>query len=275
MGLQNSLPDEDLRKRPMTFEDGEPRRHAISLALMRSCIAAAPALLVDWDGCLTFGEELMPGAAAFLRRYEDRVAIVSNNTTHLPEDFLLTLRAQGVQLIPERVVLAGSEAIHQALEVAPNGQALLLGNARLQSLARSAGLEPQSAVPEVVILLRDTEFSYERLQRAVNALSAGASLIVGNPDLQHPGAGGIVVPETGALLAALAAVIDLRRVEYRVIGKPNPTLFHRACAALGVAPQRAIMIGDNAATDGAGARALGMKAILMEQGSGLSWKALL
>jgi HAD superfamily hydrolase (TIGR01450 family) len=241
----------------------------------RALIAQARALLVDWDGCLALDEVLVPGAAAFLRRNQDRVVIVSNNTTHLPEDFLLTLRYEGVHLPPERVVLAGREAVHQAIEAAPRRQALLLANSRLQGLARSAGLEPQSATPEVVILLRDTDFSYQRLQRAVNALLSGAALIVGNTDLIHPGRGGSVVPETGALLAALAAAVDLRKIECRVVGKPHPTLFQRACAAVGVEPDCAIMIGDNPDTDGAGANAAGMPAILMGQAYGLSWSGLL
>lgn len=259
----------------MTLEESARPAQAGALQLARASIARARALLVDWDGCLALGEDLMPGAVAFLRRYEDRVVIVSNNTTHLPEDFLLTLRRHRLRLPPERVVLAGREAVCQAVETAPAGRALVLANARLRALARAAGLEPQSDTPEVVVLLRDTDFSYERLQRAVDALGNGVPLIVGNPDVTHPGRNGSVVPETGALLAALSAVVDLGKIEYRIVGKPQPALFRRACATMGVQPDRAIMIGDNPATDGAGATALGMASILVGRSSELSLAALL
>jgi putative hydrolase of the HAD superfamily len=41
--------------------------------------------------------------------------------------------------------------------------------------------------------------------------------------------------------------------------KPDPAIFRRALDALGVAPERALMVGDRVAIDIAGARALGMK----------------
>jgi putative hydrolase of the HAD superfamily len=40
--------------------------------------------------------------------------------------------------------------------------------------------------------------------------------------------------------------------------KPDPVIFERALDALGVAPERALMVGDRVAIDVAGARALGM-----------------
>jgi putative hydrolase of the HAD superfamily len=41
--------------------------------------------------------------------------------------------------------------------------------------------------------------------------------------------------------------------------KPDPSIFRRALDALGVAPERAMMVGDRVAIDVAGAKALGMK----------------
>jgi HAD superfamily hydrolase (TIGR01509 family) len=41
--------------------------------------------------------------------------------------------------------------------------------------------------------------------------------------------------------------------------KPDPAIFRHALAALGVAPERALMVGDKVAVDIAGAKALGMK----------------
>ncbi len=49
------------------------------------------------------------------------------------------------------------------------------------------------------------------------------------------------------------------------LAKPNPGPFLRALAELKVAPQDAIFVGDMVATDIAGARAAGMRAILLER----------
>jgi HAD superfamily hydrolase (TIGR01549 family) len=47
--------------------------------------------------------------------------------------------------------------------------------------------------------------------------------------------------------------------------KPHPTIFQAALAALGVAPEDAVMVGDSIEEDIEGARALGMRAILIDR----------
>jgi putative hydrolase of the HAD superfamily len=47
--------------------------------------------------------------------------------------------------------------------------------------------------------------------------------------------------------------------------KPHPTIFQAALAALAVAPQDAVMVGDSLEEDIEGARALGMRAILIDR----------
>ena len=90
--------------------------------------------------------------------------------------------------------------------------------------------------------------------RALRQLQAGARLVVANPDTCHPSAEGDAVPETGALLAAIHAVLPDHPFES--LGKPAPTLFDIALARAGLRASEAVMIGDNDATDGHGARAL-------------------
>jgi putative hydrolase of the HAD superfamily len=47
--------------------------------------------------------------------------------------------------------------------------------------------------------------------------------------------------------------------------KPHPTIFQAALDALGVAPGDAVMVGDSLEEDIEGARALGMRAILVDR----------
>jgi len=48
--------------------------------------------------------------------------------------------------------------------------------------------------------------------------------------------------------------------------KPDPRIFHAALAALGVAPERALHVGDTEETDGVGARAAGVDARIVDRG---------
>ncbi|HKV66868.1 MAG TPA: HAD family hydrolase [Gaiellales bacterium] len=48
--------------------------------------------------------------------------------------------------------------------------------------------------------------------------------------------------------------------------KPDPGIFHAALAALGVAPERALHVGDTEETDGVGARAAGIDVRIVDRG---------
>ena len=240
----------------------------------RQMLAQADALLIDWDGCLSLGGRMQPGAIDLLDEWRDRVVILSNNSTHLPRQIGQMLKDAGLALPEERILLAGHETIRHVASQGPC-RTMILGDTRLRTVARGLGLTLVRDAPDIVILLRDTRFTYGRLERAANAIAQGARLIVANADLTHPGPAGLLVPETGALLAALVAATKGRAADHELIGKPGPMLFRRACAVLGVMPDRAVMIGDNPDTDVAGAAAAGMPAILLDPATGCTLTALL
>lgn len=229
-------------------------------------LSQAQAILLDWDGCLAFANRPHAAALQFMRQYNQRVVIVSNNSTLLPGDISEILARSGVDLDEGRILLAGAEALRLVSSAGP-GPTMVLGPPRMKALAHRLGIELVRDRAEIIILLRDTHFSYSKLERTVKALVSGARLVVANPDLSHPGSEGEPIPETGALLAAIAACVDLSTIDMTVIGKPNQHLFLRACETLGATPERSVMIGDNPATDIAGAERLGMASILVEPGS--------
>jgi NagD protein len=106
-----------------------------------------------------------------------------------------------------------------------------------------------------VLVARDIEFSYAKLERASRYVQAGARLVATNTDASHPGEYGYRVPETGALVASIQTVAG---EHVRVLGKPEVYLFRKALERLGVPAHRAVMVGDNPRTDVAGARRAGI-----------------
>jgi ribonucleotide monophosphatase NagD (HAD superfamily) len=176
------------------------------------------------------------------------------------------LRTGGLKVDPERIVLAGTATLDLIAKERPAARLLLLGGASLRAYARRLGLTLAEDFCDLVVLARDRRFTYAKLAAAVEALRRGASLIATNPDRSHPGPEGAIVPETGALLAAILACVG--PVKFRVVGKPEPLLFEAGLARLGVAANEAVMIGDNEETDGLGARRLGLRFIKVEPGNG-------
>lgn len=228
----------------------------------RRTLSSAKGILLDWDGCVAVNDRLLAGAAELIAQHAGRIAIISNNSTHLPEDFVEILAQSGVMVPPERIFMAGVEAIRHVAR-AGYRRVLLLAAPKMRDFAREFGVPLVHDDPDAVLLMRDARFTYARLERAANALQRGARLIVANADRTHPGPGDRLVPETGALLAALLACVGEAAIDMRVIGKPGPLLFERACECLAVRPDEAVMIGDNPETDGEGALSFGIRPILV------------
>ncbi|WP_084397946.1 HAD-IIA family hydrolase [Henriciella aquimarina] len=233
----------------------------------------AQGFLLDWDGCCAIGNRLVPEAADFLREQAPRCAIVSNNSTNTVEEFRDMLKGEGIAMRPDQIVLAGTEALLRAAEIRAS-RTLILGDPRMRAIARKLGVELAQEEAELVVLLRDTRFSYRRLERAVNAVSNGARLVVANPDTTHPGTDGRLMPETGALLSAIKACVEIPRGVVEVVGKPSPRLFSKGCAALDLPPAQVLMIGDNPQTDIQGAEALGMQTRLVDSPPGVFFHTL-
>jgi HAD superfamily hydrolase (TIGR01509 family) len=125
--------------------------------------------------------------------------------------------------------------------------------------------------PDVPPLPRLTELLVESLRfrllpDAPDALDALASrgvrlAVVSNWDCGLPNVlAGLGVRERFEVVAASAVV---------GAAKPDPAIFRAALAALGVAPGRALHCGDSPALDGAGARAAGVSALIVDRAGAL------
>lgn len=218
--------------------------------------AAHAGFLIDLDGTLASGRQLLPGAARLLAEVEGRFAIVSNDSEHTPQQLARRFREWRINVPPERIVLAGVAALEAARLSRPQSRMLLLASPALRRMARNLGFELVDRDADVLVIARDRQFTYAKLQAAARAARDGAQIILACPDLSHPGADGYPVPEAGALAAALFAMNG--PLPHTVIGKPGLALFEHASRQIGVPSGQCVVIGDNPNTDGAGAEALGV-----------------
>lgn len=251
--MKNIAQPARLSERPGGLPGGDP-------------LAQARHLLLDLDGTLVRQNEAVDGAAELLERFAGRFAIVSNNSTHTPQGLSLRLRRLGLRVPPERIVLAGERAASLLARQQPGARVMVVGSVALQRHARALGLQLVAAQAEVVLLALDLRFSHARLTAVANELLRGARLLVANTDATHPGLRGRVVPETGALLAAVTCASGVQ--PWRIVGKPEPLLFEEGLRRLGAAPASTLVVGDNPATDAAGAARLGLACVLVGDAPG-------
>lgn len=255
----------------MTFSEDflfpEPRaegtRRDADASSAHSADEAPQHLILDLDGTLIREDEVLPGAAELLARYRERCVIVSNNSTHTARGMARRLARRGLAVAPAQIVLAGEVTVAHLRRSHAGARILLAASQSLRRHALAQGCTLVSGDADLVVLALDPQFDSARLALMANELRRGARLIATNGDGNHPGPAGTLVPETGALLAALVAASGATPLA--VIGKPGPLLFEEGMRRLGGMATRAntVVIGDNPATDLRGAADFGLRALLV------------
>lgn len=240
--------------------------------LSPECVADARLVLADLDGCLVSEGRAFPEAPAFVAACRDRLWIVSNNSTHTAAALSAELAHLGLHIAAGRILLAGEQTLCHMRACWPDKSVALYASAQLQAQARALGLCIDMADPDIVILCRDLTIALPELERVTRHCLGGAPLWVSNTDCAHPGLDGHPVPETGALLAALRAVMGAVMsvahgdLPYDCIGKPHAHMAQMALMAADIPAQDTVFVGDNAATDGALAHAAGIPFVHLVRG---------
>lgn len=226
--------------------------------------------LVDLDGCVWRGQELVLGARELLEALRARGlrrVFLSNNSTEDVRHIVARLNAFGIPAAAGDVVSPLGIIGDFVRERQGPARALVVGTAELAEAMRAAGhaVLPREAYREAqaVVLGRDEQFTFHTLTVAARALAAGARFYVCNLDVRLPIEGGEFIPGVAPLAEAIATAGGVRPV---VVGKPEPHLFRVALARLGLPPARVAILGDSLATDIAGGKQAGLRTILYAPG---------
>lgn len=226
--------------------------------------------LVDLDGVVWLGHEMIPGAAGALRDLEAAgkpVAFVTNSPRLSPAEHAEVLRDGGVAVEDSRIVTAGSTLIAMALErFGPAPKVIATGTDSFLAQLEAAGIRllEHSDWPdaEAVLVSGHVGFDYGELKAASMAARAGALLAATGRDPTMPMPDGYW-PGTGSILAAIETASGRRGV---ITGKPEARIFEAGLDAIGAGSgsgMRVAMIGDRADTDVGGAQAAGLAGILV------------
>lgn len=220
-------------------------------------------LVVDLDGVVFRGEDLIRGAGSFLRkgrRARPPTVYVTNNSARTPQEWAELFERQKVEVAPEQVV---TSAAATADLVGSHGQVYVLGEFGLRETLRAAGavVVEDAADADTVVVGLDRNVTYEQLSAAAQAIDRGARFVATNPDATLPVAEGRI-PGTGAMLAFLRTATD---VAPEIVGKPMTGLFELAGELLDV-DGPILAVGDQLATDIACARAMGWDSALVHSG---------
>ncbi|MBI5250100.1 MAG: HAD-IIA family hydrolase [Desulfomonile tiedjei] len=208
-------------------------------------------ILADLDGTMNRGRELIPGADVVYRRISKRGLrwiFISNNATSLASDLARRITDLGIPVDDGQVVTSAS-ALMQALSGEYRGaRIMVLGEDKLIGGVRASGCEISidPSATDIVVVAKDTGFTYDKLERAYLAIRNGARFWATNMDPTFPVPGGFL-PGAGSIVAAVAAAAG--RPPDRVFGKPSPDIADIALRQMDLAAELCLVVGDRMETD--------------------------
>jgi HAD superfamily hydrolase (TIGR01450 family) len=230
------------------------------------------AYLLDLDGVVYRGEQLLPGArdlVEWLDATGRKVLYLSNNSIATPQEVEAKLARLGMPRPQGRVLTAGQVAARVLAARFPHGRVFVLGLPAVEQMMEQAGLQvvwsahDDSQLPDVLMVALDRDLTYDRLRRALGAILGGAAFYAVNRDPRLPVEDGGFLPGTGSITAALEYASGQKAT---IIGKPEPGIVVEAMHLLGVIPAQTLMVGDGLDLDIVAGHAAGVTTALVLTG---------
>ena len=226
-------------------------------------VAAVGTWVLDLDGVVWWGDELLPGADRAIRALLDHGHQLVACTNHAlsPQVKRAALDRLGVAPFP---VVTSAEAA--AARCGPGDRVLVLGDPSLVQVLEAAGLDAQDLhdladgaavpTPDAVVVGATSRWDRSRAGMAADAIRAGARFLATNDDATFPTSGPSgprLLPGNGALVAAVAVASGCTP---EVTGKPHAAIADLVRQRHGEVD---VVVGDRPDTDGALAQRLGAR----------------
>ncbi len=224
--------------------------------------------LIDLDGVIYRGEELIPGAKDFvdwLNSNHKKYLFLTNNSFASEAQVVTKLTRLGIATDGSHVLAAAQAAVTHIVHRFPGAHVYVIGEQPLFDLVRANNLQVTNTSNhkvDVVLVGLDRTFDYKKLTEAVLAVRAGATFIAINRDSLLPVENGFIAG-CGTMAAAIEAGSGITP---EVVGKPQPMLLQEAMRLLDSRPEETVMIGDGLEIDILAGKAAGTHTLLVLSG---------
>lgn len=221
--------------------------------------------LIDMDGVIYRGNEMIPGAIEFvamLRANGTPFLFLTNNSQRTRRDMSTKLQRMGFD-VEERHVFTCAMATARFLAAQkPGGTAYVIGEGGLLNALHANGYSIVDHDADYVVVGEGRTFTFEMVEHAVNLVMEGAKLVATNLDPNCPTPRG-TRPGCGAITAMIETATQVKAFS---VGKPSPIMMRQARKELGLSSGQTTMIGDTMETDILGGVQMGYRTVLVLSG---------
>jgi NagD protein len=221
--------------------------------------------LIDMDGVLYRGTQLIPGADYFVQQLLARdipFRFLTNNSQRTRRDVVARLARMGIDVGEEHIFTCAMATARFLARQKPGGTAFVIGEGGLLTALHQNGYAIVDHEPDYVVVGEGRTFNLELVESAVRMILGGAKLIATNLDPNCPTQNGLR-PGCGAMVAMLEVATGVKAFS---VGKPSPVMMRAARKELHLATDETAMIGDTMETDILGGVQLGLHTILVLSG---------
>jgi NagD protein len=221
--------------------------------------------LIDMDGVLYRGSEVIPGADTFIRELRERrvpFRLLTNNSQRTRLDVAAKLARMGIDVEEEHIFTSAMATARFLADARPNGTAFVIGEGGLLTALHEHGYAVVDHEPDYVVVGEGRTYNLELVEAAVRMIQRGAKLIATNLDPSCPTQDG-VRPGCGAMVGLLEIATGVKAFS---VGKPSPVMMRAARKELGLTTDETFMIGDTMETDILGGVQLGFHTVLVLSG---------
>jgi NagD protein len=221
--------------------------------------------LIDMDGVIYRGGELIPGADRFiheLRAAEVPFLFLTNNSQRTRRDVATRLQRLGLDVEERHVFTCAMATARFLARQKPGGTAFVIGEGGLLTALHNNGYAVVDKDPDYVVIGEGRTLNFEMAEAALGMILDGAKLVATNLDPNCPTQSG-TRPGCGAVVALLEAAAGVKAFS---VGKPSPVMLRAARKELGLTTDQTVVIGDTMETDILGGVQLGFKTILVLSG---------
>ena len=208
----------------------------------------AGGLMIDMDGTVCKGMDIIPGADDFIDFLKSNgipFVFLTNNSSRTRDYYLEKLNRMGFGISAGNILTSANASARYIRGKYPDARVYPVASPEVSAELEASGLNIDYDNPDTVLLTFDRTITYDKINTCYRLLRDGAGFIATHPDDVCPTETSYDI-DIGPFIRMFEQMCDSKP---EIVGKPGRLMLKMASEAMGIDPETAVMVGDRLYTD--------------------------